>query len=161
MIISIDPGYDRFGLAFVEKENGNYKLIHSECITTSKTQEYSERISHIGTQLSHAIKKFKPDILAIESVFFSNNQKTVLKISEVRGMVLYIATVFGLPVIDLTPLEVKMSITGYGRATKDQILYMLPHLITLDSAQKYLDDELDAIAIGIAAFDYKSRLKNK
>ena len=76
-------------------------------------------------------------------------------------MVLYIATVFGLPVIDLTPLEVKMSITGYGRATKDQILYMLPHLITLDSAQKYLDDELDAIAIGIAAFDYKSRLKNK
>ncbi len=161
MIIAIDPGYDRCGVALVTKEYSTYTTIHSECIETKKTDSYYDRLFKIGNIIREMITRFKPNILCIEKVFFTTNQKTASNISEVRGLIFFIAREQGLDIIELTPLEVKMSLTGYGKATKDQINYMVPKLTKLDVYKKYLDDEIDAIAIGIAGFDYKHKVNIK
>lgn len=147
-VLAFDPGYERLGAAVMEKQSGKEKLLHSECIRTKKTLSFEERLGELGKRAEALIKEWKPDAIALEEVFFEKNAKTAMQIAEVRGALMYIAAQRGLLVHHYTPGEVKIAVTGYGRGSKKDIALMVPKLLAL-SSRKRLDDELDAIAVGI------------
>ena len=148
-ILSIDPGYERVGIAIIEKnKTGKPTLIFSECLITDKILPFPERLTIIGLKLEHLIHDYSPTVLAIETLFFNTNQKTALKVSEARGVMLYCAQKSGLEICEYTPLQIKNALTGYGRAKKDQVDQMTRQLINIEKEIKY-DDEMDAIATGL------------
>ena len=151
-IISIDPGYERLGIAVLEKaEREREKLVFSECFKTSAKLPHHERLTLIGNRIKEIIKKYKPEMLATEKLFFSGNQKTAMLVAEARGVILYTASSLGLEVFEYTPNSVKMAITGYGRSEKRQMIDMVKKLIVV-SSKTNSDDEFDAIAIGLTHF---------
>jgi crossover junction endodeoxyribonuclease RuvC len=151
-IISIDPGYERLGLAVIEKERGSKEvLIFSECFKTPAKLPHHERLSLIGNRIKEVIKKYKPETLATEKLFFSGNQKTAMLVAEARGVILYTASSSGLEIFEYEPVNVKVAITGYGRAEKRQVIDMVRTLIDCKKAGNS-DDEFDAIAIGLTHF---------
>ena len=148
-ILSIDPGYERVGIAIVEKmERSKPELLFSECFITDKKLPFPERLALIGSRLEHIIHDHAPSVLAIETLFFKTNQKTALKVSEARGVMIYCAKKNGLEICEYTPLQIKNALTGYGRASKDQVDQMTRQLISINKEIKY-DDEMDAIATGL------------
>ncbi len=148
-IISIDPGYERVGIAIVEKNNkGKEELIYSDCFKTSKELPLSERLFLIGQEVDRIIKKYKPEAMAIETLFFTSNQKTVMGVSEARGVIIYQALFNKIPSFEYTPLQIKIAVTGYGRGDKKQVISMVNNLIKIEKEIKY-DDEYDAIAVGL------------
>ncbi len=151
-IVSIDPGYERLGIAILEKTPKSREfLVFSECFKTSSKLPHHERLSLIGNRIKEVIKKYKPESLATEKLFFSGNQKTAMLVAEARGVILYTGSSLGLKVFEYTPNEVKIAITGYGRSEKQQIMSMVSKLIKIDKNIKS-DDEFDAIAIGLTHF---------
>ncbi len=151
-ILGIDPGYERLGIAIVEK-TGNTKenLVFSECFKTSPTLPFNERLVLVGNKIKEIINIYKPEVLSIETLFLNTNQKTAMKVAEARGVVVYESGLAGLKVFEATPLQIKIATTGYGRAEKRDVIKMVKLLITLDKS-KNSDDELDAIAIALTAF---------
>ncbi len=151
-IISIDPGYERLGIAVIEKEkNSKEILLFSECFKTSSKLPHGDRLLLIGEEIKKVVKKWKPERLATEKLFFSKNQKTALLVAEARGVILYSAKSLGLSVFEYMPNEIKIAITGYGKAEKNQVIDMVKKLIKVDG-KKSSDDEFDAIAIGLTHF---------
>ena len=150
-VIAIDPGYERMGVAIIEKNGPKEELVFSECFKTSSNIEHSERLKLIGKEIEVLIKKYEPKEMAIENLFFQNNQKTAMHVSEARGVMLYVASVAELPVKEFTPIEIKIAVTGYGKSDKDQVTEMVKKLIKINKDIKY-DDEYDAIAIGLTYF---------
>jgi crossover junction endodeoxyribonuclease RuvC len=152
-ILGIDPGYERLGIAILEKSaalDKKERLIFSECFKTSSKSAFPKRLHLIGEKIKKTIKKYRPDVLAIETLFLNTNQKTVMQVAEVRGVALYEATRAGLEIFEASPPQIKIAITGYGRANKEQIMKMVKLLIKIDNSKKS-DDELDAIAIALTA----------
>jgi len=147
-ILSIDPGFERVGIAILEKTQGKDLLLFSECFRTSPKLPFCERLNLIGSEINIVIKKWKPDCLAIETLLFNNNQKTAMAVAESRGVIVYIATHAGLTFYEYTPLQIKNAVTGYGRATKDQVDTMVRNLIKIEK-KDVIDDEIDAIAVGL------------
>jgi crossover junction endodeoxyribonuclease RuvC len=149
-IISIDPGFERLGIAVLERDKKTRKeiLLHSECFKTKASLPFSERLSLLGNRVREIIKKFEPEALAIETLFFTANQKTAMKVSEARGVVVYEAARSGLAVHEYTPLQIKIAVTGYGKATKNQVNDMVSKLIAIPKKISS-DDEMDAIACGV------------
>jgi crossover junction endodeoxyribonuclease RuvC len=151
-IIAIDPGYERLGVAILEKVSGNKEtLLFSECFKTLTKEKHEKRLALIGEEISKLIKKHKPEALAIETLFFETNAKTAMRVSEARGVVLYEAAKNGLMVKEFTPLEIKVAVTGYGKSDKSQVISMVNRLIKIDKEIKH-DDEYDAVAIGLTFF---------
>lgn len=151
-ILSIDPGYERLGVAILEKNKGQKEmLVFSECFKTSAKLPHNERLALIGNRIKEIIKKYKPERMATEKLFFSGNQKTAMLVAEARGVILYSGSSSGLEIFEYTPNEVKIAITGYGRSEKKQMIDMVKKLIVVDS-KKSSDDEFDAIAIGLTHF---------
>lgn len=151
-VLGIDPGFERLGVAIVEKEKGGKeKIIFSECFKTSPQLDFAERLQLLGGEVKKVIKKYEPEVLAIETLFLTNNQKTVMRVSEARGVVIYEAIQARLKIFEVSPLQIKMATTGYGRADKSQIIRMVKMLVEIDENKKS-DDELDAIATAITAF---------
>lgn len=148
IILGIDPGFERMGCAVLEKTNQGEKLLYSCCVITQKTDPHEKRLLVLAKGLKKIIKDFKPDAMAIEKLFFTANQKTAMKVAEARGVALLLAAENSLSVFEFTPLEVKMAMTGYGRAEKDQVRKMAQVMLKIDGAGK-LDDEIDAIAIAL------------
>lgn len=151
-IIAIDPGYERLGIAVLEK-NKKEELVFSTCFKTSKTLPFVERLELVGREVARVIAEFEPKELAIENLFLDNNQKTAMRVAEVRGAILYQARLSGLAIAEYTPLQIKVATTGYGKATKEQVMSMVRRLIT-GAEKKFQDDEMDAIAIGLTHFAY-------
>ncbi|MEK7628498.1 MAG: crossover junction endodeoxyribonuclease RuvC [Patescibacteria group bacterium] len=146
--LAIDPGFDRCGVAILERRGGVVSLIYSNCIETSRKDSYVSRLVSVGDMVAATIQKHKPDHFVLEKIYLTNNQKTAMQVAEVRGMLLYIATSAHLPITEYTPPEIKLAVTGWGRSDKKQIISMVPKLIKI-SSPILLDDEYDAIAIGI------------
>jgi len=151
-VIAIDPGYERLGLAVLEKNigknGGKETVLYSDCFQTPKTDLFVERLHAIGAELCKIIEKFSPEALAIESLYFTNNQKTAMHVAEVRGVLMYEAINHKLIFAEYTPAQIKNAVTGDGRADKKQIYSMVTKLVTIEKKIR-LDDEYDAIAIGI------------
>ena len=150
IIIGIDPGYERIGIAVLEKNPGDKKeqLLYSTCFKTSAKLSLPERIFLLGAEINSVIKKWKPSSMAIEKLYFENNQKTAMGVSEARGAIIYVGRSNGLEILEYTPLQIKNAVTGYGKATKAQVHSMVHKLITI-SEDVTQDDEIDAIAIAI------------
>lgn len=151
IILGIDPGFERMGCAILEKSSGSSgeKLIYSACLVSSRNDPHKERLLVLANGLKKIIRDFKPDMVAIEKLFFSANQKTALKVAEARGVALLLAAENNLTVVEFTPLEVKMAMTGYGRAEKSQVRKMVQTMLRIEN-KRMLDDEIDAIALALA-----------
>jgi crossover junction endodeoxyribonuclease RuvC len=150
-VIAIDPGYERMGVAVIEKTSGKEVLVFSECFKTSAKIPHEERLKLIGQEIEMLIKKYKPEAMAIETLFFANNQKTAMHVSEARGVMLYVASVADLSVKEFSPMAIKIAVTGYGSSEKEQVTEMVKKLIKIKTNIKY-DDEYDAIAAGLTYF---------
>ena len=148
-ILGIDPGFERVGIAVVEQDkNRKEVLIYSNCFKTDPKLPFNERLLFIGKEVARVIKKYAPEKLSIETLLFNTNQKTALMVSEARGVMAYEAKRHDLGIYEYTPLQIKNAITGYGRATKNQVDAMVRQLIPIPKTIKQ-DDELDAIAIAL------------
>jgi crossover junction endodeoxyribonuclease RuvC len=148
-VLAIDPGYDRLGIAVVEGDASRPTLLWSDCVQPDKGSG-AARLAHVYRAISEAIAAHAPDVLAIETLFFSVNKQTALKVAEARGAILAAAGTNGIPVAEYSPQQIKGAVTGHGGARKEAIARMLPLLIALPKKRR-LDDELDAIALGITA----------
>ncbi len=155
-IIGIDPGYERVGIAVLEKNKTDRKenVLYSNCFKTNAKLSLDERIFLIGKEIEEIIKEFSPEVMAIEKLFFENNAKTAMGVSEARGAIVFVAQDSGLTVLQYTPLQIKSAVTGYGKATKDSVYTMVGKLVDLPKDVKQ-DDEIDAIAVAITAFAHE------
>ncbi|MFA6077146.1 MAG: crossover junction endodeoxyribonuclease RuvC [Candidatus Paceibacterota bacterium] len=163
-ILGIDPGFERLGVAILEKTKqgnkpfdsafGRERVIFSECFKTSAKLEFPERLRLIGEEVRRIIKEYKPEILAIETLFLNTNQKTVMRVAEARGVVVYEGALAGLRIFEASPPQIKMATTGYGKADKEQVIKMVKILVDIEENKKS-DDELDAIAIALTAFAHQ------
>lgn len=151
IILGIDPGFERLGIAIIEKnKTDKERVIFSECFKTSAKLDFGERLVLIGQEVSRVIKTYKPEVLAIETLFLTTNQKTVMHVAEARGVVIYEATRASLKIHEFSPPQIKVATTGYGKASKEDIIKMVKMLVKIDISKKS-DDEMDAIAVALTA----------
>ncbi|OGG74146.1 crossover junction endodeoxyribonuclease RuvC [Candidatus Kaiserbacteria bacterium RIFCSPLOWO2_01_FULL_54_20] len=148
LVLAIDPGYGRCGVAVVEKAEGKERLVYSDCIETSAKDSFPVRLSEVTTACAELLRAYKPDAVALEKLFMTKNQKTAMRVSEVRGALIDLATRHGVPVFEYTPGEVKSAAAGSGSADKRAVIKMLHALLKIEKEIRH-DDEYDAIAIGI------------
>ncbi len=149
-IIGIDPGFDRIGIAIVEKEDGSDVLVHSTCVVTDRTDSFADRLVTIATELRTLIEKYQPDMCAIETLLFAANKKTAMQVGEARGAMLLVCREAHLDIVEYSPLQIKTALTGYGKAEKSQVEQMVRQLVDVPGGKR-LDDEMDAIAVGLTA----------
>ncbi|MGH7175646.1 MAG: crossover junction endodeoxyribonuclease RuvC [Minisyncoccia bacterium] len=154
-ILAIDPGYDRLGIAVLEGDASRPTYVWSTCVRPAKGAP-AARLAEVFAAVSEAIEDYAPNALAIEGLFFSKNVKTALGVAEARGAILAAAGSVRLPTLEISPQQVKLAVTGAGNADKRAVARMIPRLVILPT-RKRLDDELDAIALGIAALAQKNR----
>jgi crossover junction endodeoxyribonuclease RuvC len=160
IVLGIDPGLGRCGYGVIDYKSNITKAIDYGCIFTDKDKETSHRLIELFDKISSIIRNQHPDVLAIEDLFFNTNAKTVIKIGEARGVILLAAQKNNVPVVSYPPLEIKMAITGYGRAEKEQIQKMVKNILHLDSIPKP-DDTADALAVALTyclVYKFKSKL---
>ncbi len=148
IILGIDPGTARTGYGVIQKEKSNLEIIDYGCIETEKTLSTANRLKEIDQELNKLIKKYKPEKVAVEDIFFFKNLKTVIKVSQARGVILCSAARMKIPVSEYTPLQVKQAVTSYGRADKSQVQKMVKLILNLKEIPKP-DDAADALATAI------------
>jgi crossover junction endodeoxyribonuclease RuvC len=148
LTLGIDPGTATTGYGLVRQQAD--KLSHVRCgvITTTPKDTSQERLRKIHAELKQLIIEHKPTHMAVERLFFGVNTKTAMAVGQARGIVLLTAAEHGLPVIEYTPLEVKVAVTGYGKAEKKQIQQMVKLLLKMADIPKP-DDAADALAVAI------------
>jgi crossover junction endodeoxyribonuclease RuvC len=151
-ILGIDPGYDRVGIAVIEDNI----LLHSECFSTNPKEDFHLRLRDVGKRINKIIFDYCPDMMAIESLFITKNQKTAMKVAEARGVISYEASLKNIPIFEYSPPQIKVAITGHGGSDKTQIIKMIPLLLKI-KAKKALDDEYDAIAVALTCQAHEGR----
>ena len=157
-ILGIDPGIGRCGWGVIEEKKGKIKPIAYGCFETSAKADVEKRLEEIHGGVSEIIKKHKADCMSIEELFWGTNSKTAFVVGQARGVILLAASQNKIPIFVYTPLQVKVAVTGYGRAEKDQIGKMVKTILALSEVPK-LDDTADALAIALAhAFSAKIRM---
>ena len=147
-ILGIDPGMAIVGYSLLEKEGENLMLLNSGSIQTPKEKKESARLLEIYNDMTALVQKFKPDVAAVEKLFFFKNQKTIIPVAEARGVILTVLEKYNIPTFSYTPMEVKQVLTGYGRADKKEVEQMVCLTLNSNNLPK-LDDTVDAIAIAI------------
>jgi crossover junction endodeoxyribonuclease RuvC len=150
IILGIDPGYDRLGIALLKKNGASGELLYSECFTTSAKIPLPERLAKVSEKLREIIVSFKPNVLAIETLYFSSNKKTAITVAEARGVILSEAARAKLQIEEYAPGTIKVAVTGSGSADKKSVMRMIPLLLKTPFISTS-DDELDAIAVALTA----------
>ena len=162
IILGIDPGTATTGFGVIDKTKTETKVIDYGCITTTPDLNPGDRLKIINNELNKLIKKHQPKIMAVESLFFFKNLKTVMPVSQAKGVILLTAAKKKIPVHEFTPLQVKMAITGYGRAEKKQVQKMIQIMLNLEEKpkdkNKRKDDAFDALGIALC-YTFKSKIK--
>lgn len=159
-ILGIDPGYAIVGFGIVDFHRHKFSVVDYGSITTDSKTMFSRRLKEIYTDLCYVIEKHKPECMAVEKLFFQNNQKTAMDVSQARGIILLCAENYGLQIAEYTPLQIKLSVVGYGNAEKFQVQDMTKRILHLDEVPKP-DDTADALAIAVThAHSYHSQLSN-
>ena len=146
--LGIDPGYERLGIAVVEKTKQGEKLVYSECFQTLATEDFPTRLEQVGEAIARVIRDHSPEHLALESVYFNTNQKTAMDVAAVRGVALYLGKTHNLSVHEYTPPQIKVAVAGNGRASKKDVTTMVHRLVAINKEIR-LDDEYDAIAVAL------------
>ena len=147
-ILGIDPGIGRMGWGVIEKRGQKVKAIDFGCFETSPEIATPDRLSLLYSEVLRIIKKYKPNEFAIEDLFFNTNAKTAFVVGQARGVILLAASMSNLSPVIYTPLQVKVALTGYGRADKNQVGVMVKKILKLSSVPTP-DDTADAIAIAL------------
>lgn len=153
IILGIDPGTARTGYGVLNRvgkgtSETDYKVIDFGCITTSSKQNPERRVETIFDELERVVKKYRVDIVTLEALFFNTNAKTAMMVGRASGIVLLLAARYNLPLVEYTPLQVKIAVAGYGRADKKQMQEMVKTLLGLKEIPKP-DDSADALAVAL------------
>ena len=148
LVLGVDPGIAITGWGVVSKDADDLHLVDYGTIDTSKNTPLPQRLQTIHRELGEIISQHRADAVAVEKLFFSKNVRTALTVGQARGVVLLAVAEGGVPLYEYTPLEVKQSVVGYGRATKDQVQQLVKLLLSLDFIPQP-DDAADAIAVAI------------
>lgn len=161
IILGIDPGLARVGWGVIKDEGGKQEAIDYGLFETAASLDMDSRLLKVHEFITSLIKKYKPDILAAEQVFFGANAKTALMVGHARGVIILTAAQNNLKTVSYTPLQVKMSLAGYGRAEKKQIQILVKSSLKLPKPLTQ-DDTADALAVALThAFSYKLTAKLK
>ena len=157
-ILGIDPGYATIGFGLLEAQRAQVHMVTYGAITTPAGLPLSKRLYQIDRDMEELIGKLKPDVIAIEELFFNTNITTGIAVAHGRGVLLCAAEQCGIPLYEYTPSQVKLAVTGYGKADKHQVMDMTKRLLKL-SAMPKPDDAADALAIALChARSFTSRL---
>ncbi len=159
IILGIDPGYAIVGYGVIEKNGYETKCLDYGAITTDKDTDFPTRLTQIAEGLEFLIDKYKPDCLAIEELFFQNNQKTAIMVAQARGVVVMLAKQKIGELFEYTPLQIKQALTGQGRAEKAQVQFMVKAILNLEKIPKP-DDAADALAVAICHSQTNQTLGN-
>ncbi len=146
-ILGIDPGLAIVGYSVLEIEEDSYELVSSGSIRTQKGAPDSQRLLEICEDMEYIIKKFQPDHASIEKLFFFRNTTTIIPVAEARGIIVMLLEKYGIKIHEYTPLQAKQTLTGYGRATKEEVALAVGQII--DGKLPKLDDTIDSIALAI------------
>lgn len=147
-IIGIDPGYAIVGFGVVEYEGGHFKTIDYGAITTHKDTPFEKRLQEIYDDFTYIIEKHNPQALALERLYFQNNQKTAIDVAQARGIIMLVCSQHNVEINEYTPLQVKQAVVGYGKAVKKQVQEMTKQILNLKEIPKP-DDTADALAMAI------------
>jgi len=147
-ILGIDPGYAIIGYGIIDFLGGKYKTLSYGAITTSSDTPFTKRLELIYDELELIIAKTKPQVAAIERLYFQNNQKTAIDVAQARGVIMLALQKSKLPVFEYTPLQIKTALTGYGRAKKPQMMEIVRRHLGLKEVPKP-DDTADALAVAL------------
>ena len=147
-ILGIDPGYATIGFGVVEAQGAQVRMVTYGAITTPAGLPLSRRLYQIGTDMEELIGKVHPDVISIEELFFNTNITTGIAVAHGRGVILYAAEKCGIPLYEYTPGQVKLAVTGYGKAEKRQVMDMTRRLLGLASVPRP-DDAADALALAL------------
>ena len=147
-VLGIDPGYAIVGYGAVEYRSNHFSPLEFGAVTTPAGRDFSSRLEQIYDEMTALLRRLVPEAMAIEKLFFNTNTTTAIEVAEARGVILLAAKKEGVPVFEYTPLQVKQSVTGYGRAEKKQIMEMTRLLLGLEATPKP-DDTADALAMAI------------
>ena len=148
IILGIDPGYAIIGYGAISFKNCKFSALGYGAILTEAKTPFDDRLEKIYDNMTDILQKSAPDALAIEKLYFQNNQKTAICVAEARGVILLAAKKANVPIFEYTPLQVKTAVTGYGQAKKPQVMEMTRRLLRLKEVPKP-DDTADALAIAI------------
>jgi crossover junction endodeoxyribonuclease RuvC len=149
-ILGIDPGFGRVGFGLISTGTGTTKHIRHGCITTKPNISFVQRLEIIYQELTKIIQESKPDLVAIEKIYFHKNVKTAVDVSQARGVIVLTVRLLKIPIVEFTPLQIKQAITGYGQADKKQIQKMVQLILKLKDMPKP-DDAADALAAALCA----------
>jgi crossover junction endodeoxyribonuclease RuvC len=149
-ILGIDPGTALMGWGVVELVGSRERAVAYGCLSTPPDMAPEKRLQTLYRGLCDLMMEYKPDAVSVEELFFGRNVTTAIHVGQARGIVLLAAADNGIPVREFTPMQVKMAVTGYGRADKTQVQLMVKTLLGLREVPKP-DDTADALAVGIAA----------
>ncbi len=154
-ILGIDPGYAIVGWGVVDFSGGRFNVVGYGAVTTHAGVDFPKRLEDIYCDLNELIDKYKPDCLAIERLYFNTNTTTAIDVAQARGVIVLAAQRKGLSINEYTPLQVKQSVTGYGRAEKRQVMEMVKSLLNLKAIPKP-DDTADALALAVCHGHYSA-----
>jgi crossover junction endodeoxyribonuclease RuvC len=157
-ILGIDPGFGRIGYGVVEWQKGRWQHVAHGCIETSAKDSFPIRLMEIHHELQTLVRKYKPNGVGIEKLFFAKNLKTAVDVGQARGVIVLTLSEAKLPIYECTPLQVKQSITGYGKAEKKQIQTMVNYILQLPQ-KSIQDDAADALAIALTVANMNSLQK--
>ena len=155
LIFGIDPGYGRLGWGLIDGE----KSVAYGCLETDKNLTEARRLNELFDGLTKILKKYKPEAVSVESLFFFQNITTAMKVSQARGIVLLACEKLGISTYSYAPLQIKMAVTGYGRADKNQVQQMTKTILKLDAIPQP-DDAADALAIALT-HSFSNKFQNK
>lgn len=148
IILGIDPGYAIVGYGVLDYKNNHFTVIDYGAILTDAHTPFNIRLEKIYDDLTRIIEKYKPVAMSVEKLFYNNNAKTVIDVSQARGVIMLAAQKNGVKTYEYTPLQVKQSVVGYGRAEKKQVQEMTRRILALEKVPKP-DDTADALAMAI------------
>ena len=147
-ILGIDPGFAITGYSIIDYIGNKFELITSGAVTTEAKQSFPLRLLKLNNDLESLIDEYKPDAISVEELFFNNNAKTAINVAQARGVVLVVGCRKNVPTYEYTPLQIKQSVVGYGRADKIQVQKMVKTILGVDKLPK-LDDTADSMAAAI------------
>ena len=148
VILGIDPGYAIVGWGVIEYEHSRFRVLGYGAITTNADTPFPQRLESIYNDMCYVFNKYNPSVMSMEKLFYNSNQKTVIDVAQARGVITLCAQMHNKEIFEYTPLQVKQSVTGYGRAEKKQVMEMTRSILGLASVPKP-DDTADALALAI------------
>ena len=148
VILGIDPGYAIVGWGVIEYEHSWFSVLGYGAITTNADTPFPQRLESIYNDMCYVFNKYNPSVMSMEKLFYNSNQKTVIDVAQARGVITLCAQMHNKEIFEYTPLQVKQSVTGYGRAEKKQVMEMTRSILSLESVPKP-DDTADALALAI------------